>query len=86
MMKKLNNNNNNRNKTLRLNFQFDIDNDRLNKSTCLYFPPINIKYNSRQNEVTLIPRNSEDFLNSSIRDNENIITSKVSSSYVNSII
>ena len=64
MMKTMKYNKRRDNNSLRINFQFDIDNSKEFKSTILYFPPVNVKYNRTYNELTLTAKSSEKFFTS----------------------
>jgi hypothetical protein len=52
----------NKNNSLRLNFQFDIDNSKKLSSTILYFPPLSVKYDEKNKELTIRAKDSHKFL------------------------
>jgi hypothetical protein len=62
MMKTKRSNIVNKNNSLRLNFQFDIDNSKKLASTILYFPPLSVKYDEKNKELTIRAKDSHKFL------------------------
>ena len=48
--------------SLGLNFQFDIDNSKNVTSTILHFPPLNVKFNRKNNELTIRAKDAQKIL------------------------